>query len=168
MDSRIRNDLVTDQKGEPVSYRVRILLIEGDKAFQNELCDSVRNGADDAQYHIETCDGCCIASKGQCDTNGHFDIYICGNPPDHSCSVLDLIKAVKQRDPGATIFVISDAGDPALLKKIMKMNVEGLIDRDILDLTPLLREIKTISETYVKVSNMVQKLNRLSALKSVG
>lgn len=148
--------------------RVRILLIEGDVGFQDDFCNSIREGAEGIKLHIETCDGRCISEKGECDTDGDFDIYICGLPKENSCSVLEVIQSVKDKDSGATIFVVSDSSDPHLLKKIVKMNVEGLIDRDGMDLTALLREIRIVSETYGKVSTMVEKLNRLSALKSVG
>jgi DNA-binding NarL/FixJ family response regulator len=168
MDSCKDREPIFDYKGATVPYQVRILLIEGDKAFQNEFNDSVQNSAQGIKFYIENCDGHCIAEKGECDTIGDFDIYVCGNPPCDNCTVLDFIKAVKKRDAEATIFVLSDSGDPGLLKKIVKMNVEGLIDRDTLDLNMLLDEIKTVSETYDKVRGIVAKLNRLSALKSVG
>lgn len=136
-----------------MKYQVRILLIDSDEIFQQRFNRLINAEIDDVLCQIKSCDNCRTTEMGE------YDIYVCGS--------VDSIMSVKKRDASAAIFVLTESDNPDLLKKITKLNVDGLIDPGLFDLSSLVQEIRSLAETYSKVDTMVQKLNKIATLKSV-
>lgn len=151
-----------------VPYKVRILLIDSDKQFREQFCSLVSSILKDAPYQIDIDDGFRLTANIDSNHSINHDIYICG-AVDNSVNIIEAIKAIKLKDPNGSIFVVpAPDTDSSLLKKILKLNVVGLVDRDSMDASEIIGEIMSVQEAYEKVRNMVEKLNRLSSLKSVG
>lgn len=146
------------------SLSVKIRLIEDDQNFQERFIKTLENACEGVCFCIDTCNGEAFCSDYKSPLPS-YDIYVCSKSGKSPQSLVDFVKTIKERDGNASIFIVSDTKDSVLLKKLMKLNVTGFIDRNDLDLSPLCEEAKITAEAYAKVSQMVQKLNRL---KSVG
>ena len=142
-------------------HTVTILLIDDDARFRQTFANEMSRTSNGIKYNVQCSDWT------RCKTLFNHDIYVCDHKGSKCTESIELIKKIRNQDKSATIFAISSKGDYDLLRKVLELNLDGLIEKDPLDISPILDEAKTISETHKKVENMVKKLQKLSDLRKV-
>jgi len=84
-----------------------------------------------------------------------FDIYFIDHNIYGKPVSLDVVKKIKSNGSGVKIFVISNYGDFALLKNLMKAGIDGFIDKGDIDYLELANFIKSVKNTKI----LLKKLN---------
>jgi len=141
------------------STKVQILLIDETKEIAKEFAQELESQANGLEFGIEICQNV-NAFEGFT-----YDLYVCAQRVPNIEDCIQTIKAIKKKNPRATIFIASSFHDYSFIKPLLKLNVAGLIDKDSIDVSSILEEAQGIAETRIKINKLVQKMNTLEDRK---
>lgn len=91
------------------------------------------------------------------------DIYVVDNRIFGVPKSVEIIAAIRKQQKDPHIFVMSGHTDYNLLKRLFKLQINGFIDKDNIDISDLVEVIKTERITKMKLKALTEKLDKAGA-----
>lgn len=130
-----------------------MLMIDDDAKFYKTL-----------KSHLSTTVDCSIEWYRELDDKValEHDVYVVGNHLNGGTRTLEIIKQVLENDPTSMVYVISQNGDYDFLKSLFKAGVSGFLDKNQLDVEPLLKACKKTLRNKKRLTKLSSRLDAIS------
>lgn len=90
-----------------------------------------------------------------------YDIYIIDDMFKGTSKSVIITKEIRERDPDARIFVISGEACGKTLRELINLRVDGFIDKDNIEIEPLVKVCESIITFKEQVKNLDSKMVKL-------
>lgn len=148
--------------------KVKVMFVTTSDKVASDLANSLSSAYPDIPARFDICDTECAECllNDDCTDSDLFnhDLYICFQEGNflQNAQILKFVRELRRKSLNADIFVVSQGKDPFLFEELMKIGIEGVIDREYPNFSGVINAIRSLNEVYTKFSMMMRKLEGIS------
>lgn len=144
---------------------INILVIDNENEFFEFIKECITLEA--LSFYGENCECIEVDHSSQL-ASFDYDIYVIveqDSEPDSADKVISLVNNIRnEKGLGPHIFVVTSNNNPILLKKLIEVNITGLIDKEEKDCSVLAKSMHRAFETRIaicKICELKEKIEKI-------
>lgn len=114
---------------------IKILMIDDDESFKDLVSEHILKDNPGMEFVIDWYPDLFY------NIQFNHDLYIVDNRINGEPKAIEIIKTIRSNDCLASIFVISGHADLSLMKRLINMDIEGFVDKDLFDISDLIKHM---------------------------
>lgn len=138
---------------------IKILLIDDDIDLKEMVSEYINNKEHDLEFVI---DQMCEFDSNK--INYSYDIYLVDDMFRGISMSIEITKEIRSKHADSKIFILSGKAKERTLKNLINLKVDGFIEKDNLDVSPIIKSAKSIRLLRDQMNRLDLKISKLLSM----